>query len=563
MLQLTNQFMYKKTTFNVLLLLASMSAYSQIVEFSDPHNPNKSTHILEVGNLKLGVSSKAGGAIVGIQIPGPSGGVIDIMQNKSETYGRLTQSSIRDKSHNNVYNPTQSGSDEEWGTPCSIVRNTSLNTLDVMPHRLALWYGDGKYDFVQKQDLYAIDYYKRAGINNGGDADFLTESGLTQADELASEFTYTGSYEDYRAKLGVDSPVVLHHMEYAFNYNPNNTSALKQFATSTAAQPRVVRKDPVTPGQFNVFDPNFIIPDISVAQPSSGVEGTTIHRGTDKDMNNMIAKWIMRWDETTNFNPKYRYVQTSAGVWNTAGQDRWPNGFNGTAQGFNYNTSDGYRAALILSDASNKSLGGRSIGLYRPANSISNSNSVYGRFVSNDGISYRDDRTQSINILDNPDSFNIGMTAAGFTENLRGMLNKTRLVGLNGNTANDRYETYANDYFILYGTVQNIMEAIVQIDAYIANNSGLRTAALSYKLTDPKVVVSQFSVYPNPAIDVVNVKTASAENAQVIIHNEMGKLVYSGTATNGSLSIPTRQLGGPGLYILKCGKEARKIVVKN
>lgn len=562
MLQKTNQFMYKKITFNLLLLAVSTSVYSQIVVKSNPHDPNKVTHSLDVGNLKLGVSSKAGGAIVGIQIPGPGGGMIDIMQDKAETYGRLTQSSIRDKSHNLVYNPTQAGSDEEWGTPCVIDRNTTLNTLDVRPHRLALWYGDGKYDFVQKKDLYAVDFYERRDSNDVGDDDYLLESGITQNDELASEFTYTGSYEDYRSKLGVSTPVVLHHMEYAFNYNPNNTHALKQFAPSTPSQPRVVTRDPVTPGSPNVFDSNFIVPDISVAFPSTGVEGTNIHEGTYQDMNNMVARWIMRWDETPNFNPKYRYVQTSDGVWNTDGQDRWPNGYNGTAKGFS-TTSTGYRAALILSDASNKNLGGRSIGLYRPANSLSNSKSVYGRYISTNNVSYRDDRTQSIQILDNPDSFNIGMTAVGFTENLRGMLNKTRLVDLAGDASKDRYETYANDYFILYGTVQNIMDAIAKIDAYLVNNPNLSVVQPSAKLTSPEVTDPQFKVYPNPANEVVNVTAPTAENIKVTVYNALGKLVYTNTITNGSLSIPTNQLGGPGLYILKCGNETKKVIIEN
>jgi len=67
----------------------------------------------------------------------------------------------------------------------------------ILPARpVALWYGDGKWDFCQWENIGADPYQNDNGF---GDVDELDETNLPgkQNTEVKSEFDYYGIYHDY------------------------------------------------------------------------------------------------------------------------------------------------------------------------------------------------------------------------------------------------------------------------------------------------------------------------------------------------------------------------------
>jgi len=70
------------------------------------------------------------------------------------------------------------------------------------------------------------------------------------------------------------------------------------------------------------------------------------------------------------------------------------------------------------------------------------------------------------------------------------------------------------------------------------------------------------TIYPNPAGDTVRIKLISQEPTSIRIFDTNGKVVYSVSDVKADLSIPTRVIGGTGIYLVNVGTETRKLVIQ-
>ena len=380
----------------------------KIISVSDP---TITTQTLSVGALKIGVTDNGGGVINSIVLPG----VGDIMGHEAKSYGRCGQSSIRSMGHSGVYNPTQAGFNETLGTQGPIT--VTPNKLTVEPRGVALWRGDGKYDFTAWENV-GPDGYPHP--NGNTDQDGLDERNLPgkQETEVYSEFDYYGTYENYMGRLGVSTPVMRHYFEYRFIRKPGH--ALEQFRSGTP-----------------VWNPGAAVKNIAVSAPAG------IYPGTDKDMNTLNTAWSIR-NDLANWSPKFRYVQDLNGKWTV--QPR-----TGAMQG----STSNYSPVFIVAESDDPKKG-RALGFYRP-NSEINTYSVIGVREPDGAMVYKDDRTKETFFLDTPHR-TPKMTWMGFRNIVTGMINRTRL-------PEGVYETYREEYYLLYGTPAEIMATVQTMEA--------------------------------------------------------------------------------------------------
>ena len=63
--------------------------------------------------------------------------------------------------------------------------------------------------------------------------------------------------------------------------------------------------------------------------------------------------------------------------------------------------------------------------------------------------------------------------------------------------------------------------------------------------------VSAVMVYPNPANDVIHVKTLSESDALLRVIDLSGRVVYESEIPNSACNIATSALGGMGIYTLQ------------
>lgn len=317
--------------------------------------------------------------------------------------------------HSGVYNPTQAGFNETLGTAGPVT--VTPDKLTVEPRGVALWRGDGKYDFTEWENI-GSDGYPNDGGNT--DQDGLDERNLPgkQETEVYSEFDYYGTYENYMSTLGVSTPVMRHYFEYRFIRKPGH--ALEQFRAGTP-----------------VWKPEAAVKNIAVSAPA----GT--FPGTDKDMNTLNAAWSIR-NDLALWHPKFRYVQDLQGKWTAQPRSRSLRG----------KTTE-YSPVFIVAESDDPKTG-RALGFYRP-NSAINTYSVIGVKESDGSVAYKDDRTIETFFLDDPHR-TPKMTWMGFRNIIRGMINRTRL-------PEGMYETYREEYYMIYGTPAAIMATVNLMEA--------------------------------------------------------------------------------------------------
>ena len=396
----------------LVIIILGETLYAKPFRIIAPSNPRITTHQLKSGDLTIGLTDNGGGVINQVIIPELG----DIMDKATDMYGRAGQVAIRDASHGGRYNPTQAGFYETLGTQCQI---TKLDrSLVVEPRGMALWHGDGQYDFTQWENIGRDPYGNDGGR---GDEDGLDEAELPgkQETEFYSEFDYYGLYEDYMGRHGIVTPAIRHYFEIRFVRPPGHT--LKQFRRGT-----------------RLLDESAIKEDISRNAPKG------VHTGTDKDLNGMRAVWSLRHD-IGKWRYKYAYYKKSDGSW----------GVESSTDGIQKTISEnGDATAFIIAD-SNKPVKGLALGLYRPETDI-NLNTIVGINEKSGKIVYKDNRTETISILINQKRTPV-MSKYGFDGNFSGMINRTRLQpGV--------YEAFRSEFYILSGTPQEIMEAIRILD---------------------------------------------------------------------------------------------------
>ncbi len=377
-----------------------------------PSNPRVTTHQLKSGNLTIGLTDNGGGIINQVILPGLG----DIMDRVTDMYGRAGQVAIRDASHGGRYNPTQAGFNETLGTQCQIIETD--DSLIVKPRGMALWHGDGKYDFTQWENI-GDDPYREDG--GSGDLDGLDENTLPgkQETEVYSEFDYYGTYQNYMGKNGIVTPAIRHYFEIRFIRTPGH--CLKQFREGTP-----------------VWNGREVRSDISKSAPKG------VHTGTDKDMNGLMAVWSLRHD-ISKWRYSFVYFRRNDGSWEVE---------KSTDSIGKKIAQRGDDTVFILADCEDPEKG-IGLSLYRPKSDI-NVNQIVGINQKTGNIMYKDNRTDNISIMVNPERTPT-MSKYGFLGIFSGMLNRTRLQP-------DIYEAFRSEFYIFSGTPQEIMDAIKLID---------------------------------------------------------------------------------------------------
>lgn len=404
----------KNLFFSILFTLPFLGVKSQSIS---PSDPAVTTHTLSSGGVTIGISAAGGGYMNMVSLPGKG----DIMDVATDMYGRGGQSAMRDQLRSGRYNPTQAGFNESLGTPSEIL--AWRDSLIIRARPCALWHGDGQYDYIRWENI-GPDPYQDDGGNS--DADGIDEEDLPgkQLTEVTSEFDYYGRYENFLGRKGVTIPCFRHYYEYRFIRPPGH--CMSQFG-------------PGTP----VYNPDFLIADLSNEAPA----GT--HQATSSDISNLIKVWSLR-NDISKWDPPYRHLLNSEGDWEL--QERTGDMAGGSVSG----NGAAYQPLVIISESADRDQG-FALGLYRPESDINNF--IVAAVNEADGrISYRDDRSLEVRILEQPRRIG-SMAKYGFYLKARGLLDRNRI-------DSTIYEMVRSEFYMLFGTPNEIYEAAQKIHPF-------------------------------------------------------------------------------------------------
>ena len=202
---------------------------AEIIEMS---NPTAVTHWLSSGDTHFGINSLGGGYVSCI-LQGEVGERPEECPSSfgddnvvSVGYGRGWQMAIRDQLHKGRHNPTQAGFRDSAGAPSDVSLGGSCGgpggRIFVAPFTLPI-YSNSKMDWVENEDLVP-DNISTDGGNS--DDDEIDESPFTQADEITSEWVYSGLYEDASDRVTADVAIVRHLAQADYRFIPD---AIYQF----------------------------------------------------------------------------------------------------------------------------------------------------------------------------------------------------------------------------------------------------------------------------------------------------------------------------------------------
>lgn len=379
------------------------------------------THEIRSGNVVLGFSEFGGGYINKLAIPG----IGDVVAREAARFGRGGQVTIRDRLHGGKYNPTQAGFTATAGTHVTITSNGSEATVERRP--VALWHGDGKYDFTEWEDL-APDPYRNDRGNS--DEDGLDERNLPgrQATEITSEFDLLVQYSDAMRTHGVAIPAFRFYYEFSYIRPPGH--AMQQFRAGTptyrpqAAPAKIVNRNP--------------------AGATSAPTPTTLA--------GILLSSVLRGD-TAVFDPKAVFVPDSAGRLVTVRPPTGP-ARNQTRGGEDDDSDLLDAASLVIFASSSNPNEGVAIGFVQPDSTV-NREAVVGRNVSNHSVVYTDNRTTRSHMLGNPRRTG-ALWQLGARVELSGLLSRNE-------APQGVYETLRGESFILVGTPAQILQASTRL----------------------------------------------------------------------------------------------------
>jgi len=182
-----------------------------------PGDPFAVTHKFKIGEITIGVSDLGGGYLNHVDL-GDGKNIV------SPNYGRGWQGSVRDQLHSGRYNPTQAGFMDNVGAPVEVI--ATGHAIKIPKFNLPL-FGDPVFDFTEHEDI-APDF-KGYKDNGNSDTDGIGESNLTQDDEVRSEFDFEGVYVDATDLAGGGIPVLRFYSRYTYARPP---AAIRQFGKS-------------------------------------------------------------------------------------------------------------------------------------------------------------------------------------------------------------------------------------------------------------------------------------------------------------------------------------------
>ena len=187
-------------------------------------DPSLATHWIRSGGTSFGFTEFGGGSMSCI-LPNQIENLPERCDSLSgdpnlvrPDFGRGWQAAFRDGQHRGRHNPTQAGYDDNYGVSADVSIGESCDgrggRLYIAPFRMPI-FSNGKYDWVENEDI-ASDGYDEDGESSDNDA--VDETGLSQLDEVRSEFNFTGFYEDASARVSADVAILRHLFQTDFRH---------------------------------------------------------------------------------------------------------------------------------------------------------------------------------------------------------------------------------------------------------------------------------------------------------------------------------------------------------
>lgn len=410
----------------VITLHEATNTNLPIVEESDP---TIVTHELKIGELTYGFSNKGGGYLNYLDLG-------DGVNQVSPYYGRGWQGSLRDQLHGHRYNPTQAGFRDHAGAPVEV--ELSEDKFYIPAFNLPL-YGDPQFDFTQYEDLTSD--FEGYDDNDNSDKDGLDEIGMTQDDELRSEFDFSATYENATGLAGGTIPVLRYFCRYIYMREPK---AILQFGKKAVKETGA----DVFVDQFHKDDISWIIP----GEQSS----------TDIDLAEIIfTGYGIRLFTDNEYTTALWYQDNQ---WHNASI----NAFEGRGNEMEFELTPSTRgnetllqnSFLVLSQGTNPDTD-KAFAVYTPMVGKHNVMPVVGIEKASGKVIYRENRsTRSFIFFSNVIPSQIGIRNRFIMD---GMLAP-------GNGEEGVVEAIEHETFILYGTPNEILQAVQTIHQYLIAN---------------------------------------------------------------------------------------------
>lgn len=415
----------------------SVSANNTLAIIAVSGKADTTTHTLSSGNVTLGIGSFGGGYINQLVLPG----VGDIVGTTSSRFGRGGQSALRDRLHRAVYNPTQAGFSDVAGT--SVRVRASSQSLVLPPRRLALYNGDGNYDFVESTDL-APDGYSPAHT----DQDNYNDTG-SQIDEVTSEFDFYGSYQNCRDGGRITIACFKHYYEYRFVRAKQEANTLVQFISG------VMKAD-----GSSVLDRTLL------ARSVTDRYGPAIANTDAYDLGTLISRWTLRFDNAV-WNPGFLFYLKRDHTLTRAVARQGARSEADLLNKIGRPLEAGYEKALILSTSSSPTQG-LAIALYKPG-TTANAEPIVTKTFDGRTLQLESRRTSDDMFDNNATLSNVeltrNMSKVGFTDLFSGLLNPSKLNNAATTLQNRKYELLRSEVYLLVGTAAQIRDAITQLIA--------------------------------------------------------------------------------------------------
>lgn len=474
------------------------------------HSISSGGDVTSVGKaMKLGISKFGGGYINSLEINlKPSAAAlspVNLVHNPTTVgggaalYGRGGQTALRDAYHKRTYNPTQAGFTDQTGTICTV----NPTTLDgsaalIIPTRpCSLWSGDQQYDFCYYNGIVDTPAYNRTPVNwaTSNDTAIVARYGIdranreAQAEEITSEFDYFGNYSDvFRRDHIIHSGVRL-DFGMVNGSNQVNIPCIRHYVQYTyRRKPGFAMGKHTGPDNASRLDGNIKVKALdtgSLSYPTgTPISATNVLKQADLGIINFENTLRIEWP---SWKPRYRFLSKN-GVLESS--DRYSATYRigsksiynaalrntNNIQGFDVGAFDpaisGVDPLLILASTNNPDTS-VALGFYRPYSPI-NARPVVVSPAAADTENLNpyegEDRNLDLTPIDNfsrldstmPGEFDYSQT--GFLCGLTGI--RQPRVDASGNVVS--VETMRGEYYILYGTPNEILENAQRIQSFAA-----------------------------------------------------------------------------------------------
>jgi len=414
------------SAFPLLILCSSLAADPPATPIVRQGNPAAVTHTFKIRDITFGFSDQGGGYL----------NFVDFGDGKNAVpafFGRGWQGSVRDQLHSGRYNPTQAGFRDYAGAPVTLT--ATEHSLTIPRFQLPL-YGDPVFDFTEHEDL-APDF-KGYKDNGNSDTDGLEETGLSQDEELRSEFDFEGLYEDATALAGGTIPVLRFYSRYTYARDPKSILQFGKKALLADGKPVLVESartqdiSPALMGSQTAKDEDlsqiiFTAYGIRLTPESGYTTPLWIEQGK---WTGASLETVKGWDKERKFFLPIPSVEENAA------EETLEYPFLVLAKGDNPDTSP-------------------AVGLYTPSKSEINTHQILGLDKTSGKIVYREDRrTKSFLVLSHVVSTQAALLSRFF---LTGMLAP-------GHGRPNVLEALQNESFVLFGTPNQIRDCVANLE---------------------------------------------------------------------------------------------------